>query len=249
MLSRLEMKLGSEEQLSYHMSSRFHGFLMEQISSEYAESLHRSQLHPYTQHLEKRGADWYWIVSCLSREAAKHILCDGLEKTEDIVLHNLNGSIRILQKTYEEYPLEALAEMFYQEQCSRYLHVHFISPTAFKQNGRYLFFPDIRCIYQSLMNKYDAAVHDEGMADEETLQYLCENTQMVQYDLKSVNYHLEGVRIPSYIGNITLKVKGAQTMVNFAHALFSFGEYSGVGIKTALGMGAIKIDKEKRGKE
>ena len=33
---------------------------------------------------------------------------------------------------------------------------------------------------------------------------------------------------------------GTKTMTNFANMLFEFGEYSGVGIKTALGMGCIK---------
>ena len=36
-------------------------------------------------------------------------------------------------------------------------------------------------------------------------------------------------------------------MVNFANLLFRFGTYSGVGIKTALGMGAIGIGKERGG--
>lgn len=246
MLIRLEMKLDTDGNLSYQMASRFHGFLMEQISPEYAELMHQSQLHPYTQHLEKRKSSWYWIINCLSQESFQYILQDGLEMLEEITLYNLENPIKILQKVYEEYSLEKLAELFYKGQCSRYLQIHFISPTAFKQNGRYLFFPDIRCIYQSLMNKYDAVVGDEGMKDEETLAYLCDNTQMVWYDLKSVSYHLEGVKIPSYIGKITLKIKGAQTMVNFAHALFQFGEYSGVGIKTSLGMGAIKLEKREK---
>ena len=37
-------------------------------------------------------------------------------------------------------------------------------------------------------------------------------------------------------------------MADFANLLFRFGTYSGVGIKTALGMGAIKL-MEKGGKK
>lgn len=91
------------------------------------------------------------------------------------------------------------------------------------------------------MKKYDAAVKEDIMVDEETLEQLCENAQIVKYDLKSVNFPLESVRIPSFIGKITIKMNGTQTMANFAKMLFEFGTYSGVGIKTSIGMGCIKL--------
>ena len=37
---------------------------------------------------------------------------------------------------------------------------------------------------------------------------------------------------------------GTSTMVNFANMLFRFGTYSGIGIKTSLGMGSFKILKD-----
>lgn len=70
----------------------------------------------------------------------------------------------------------------------------------------------------------------------------------MRYDLKSTTFSLEGVKIPSFIGKITIKITGTQTMANFAHMLFEFGEYAGVGIKTALGMGYVKMLKERRRK-
>ena len=65
------------------------------------------------------------------------------------------------------------------------------------------------------------------------------------YDLKSTWFHLEGVRIPAFIRKITIKISKTQTMANFAGLLFQFGTYSGVGIKAALGMGAVRLT-EKR---
>lgn len=52
---KLELKLKSQEELSYQMASLFHGALMELLPQEYGDYLHLSQLHPYTQHLEYRG--------------------------------------------------------------------------------------------------------------------------------------------------------------------------------------------------
>ena len=83
------------------------------------------------------------------------------------------------------------------------------------------------------------------MLDEDALEQLCENTQIVRYDLKSVNFSLEGVRIPAFIGKITIKINGTKTMADFANMLLEFGTYAGVGIKTALGMGFIRQIEER----
>lgn len=52
MLAKLELKLKAEQEITYPMASLFHGALIEMLPEEYAEYLHLSQLHPYTQHLE-----------------------------------------------------------------------------------------------------------------------------------------------------------------------------------------------------
>lgn len=248
MLARLEMQLRSEEAITYQMATLFHGALMELLPTEYADYLHISQLHPYTQHLEYKDNTWYWVVCCLNKEAVQIIIQQSLMPVQEIEIKNRKQHIQIVQKTYREMSYKELMERFYSEDASRYIQLHFISPTAFKQRGRYVFYPDIRCLYQSLMNKYDAAVRDEGMTDEDTLEQLCEYTQIVKYDLKSVPFAVEGVRIPAFIGKLTLKVKGTQTMANFAHLLCQFGTFAGVGIKASLGMGCIKILEERGNK-
>lgn len=178
----------------------------------------------------------------------KIIIHDTLMKVDSIFIKNRNTTVEIVEKNYSELTYKALMDSFYDNECGRYIHIQFISPTAFKRDGRYVFYPDIRCIFQSLMKKYDAAVRDEGMVDEDTLEQLCENAQITGYDLKSVNFALEGVKIPSFIGKITIRMNGTATMANFANMLFRFGTYSGVGIKTALGMGSIKMLQDERRK-
>lgn len=240
MLGKLELKLKSQEELSYQMASLFHGALMELLPQEYGDYLHLSQLHPYTQHLEYRGENWYWIVCALNKEAVQTILYQTLFQLESITIKKKSQKIEIVQRNFSEITYQELMNHFYESDSSPYIQLHFMTPTAFKQKGRYLFYPDIRCIFQSLMNKYDSAVRDEIMADEDTLEQLYESSQIIRYDLKSVSFELEGIKIPAFIGKITIKMYGTKTMTNFANILFEFGEYSGVGIKTALGMGCIK---------
>ena len=84
MLGKLELKLKSKDKLEYQMSSLFHGALMEVLPEKYADYLHTSQLHPYTQHLEFREGEWYWIICCLNKEAIKIIIQDTLWNIENI---------------------------------------------------------------------------------------------------------------------------------------------------------------------
>lgn len=40
---------------------------------------------------------------------------------------------------------------------------------------------------------------------------------------------------------MTLVCHGSQTLTNYVAVLLKFAEYSGVGVKTSMGMGAIKL--------
>lgn len=244
MLTRLKMKLSCPEKLCPQMASLFHGALMELMPPEYAQWLHQPELHPYAQYLENIDGEWYWTVNCLTQEMSERLIKNILQNIEKLEIKKKNLEIQITQKEYQEVTEEQLADAFYGETQSRYMQIRFKTPTAFKQNGIYVFYPDIRCIYQSLMRKYDMVSGDQEMYDADTLRYLTENSKIISYHLKSVNFYLEGIKIPSYIGTVTIKLSGTQTMANFSNLLFQFGTYSGVGIKTSLGMGAIEILKK-----
>lgn len=245
MLAKLELKINDNNMLSYQMASVFHGALMEMISSQYAEKLHESKLHPYSQHLEKENGEWYWVICTLNEEAKNEIIDEALLKTTSIHLSKKDIELEVVGKTYTERSDKEVARAFYERQSGRYIQIQFLTATAFKINGKYINYPDIRSVYSNLMNKYDASNETEYVNDEETLEELINNTEISRYELRSTLFSMEGVRIPAFIGNITLKIKGSQTMCNFARMLFEFGEYSGVGIKTALGMGAIAVSEER----
>lgn len=239
MFAKLELELKSEEQISYQMSSLFHGVLMEQIDTEYADRLHESELHPFTSHLEYKNNKWYWIITVLNKEAFDQIIT-RFSNLESIRLEKKKMDVRIVQRNLIKKENEELANKFYNAECSKYIDIQIVTPMSFKQKGSYIFFPDIRLIYQSLMNKYDM-VSDGQMHDEDLLEYLIEHTRIINYDIRSMNFSMEGIRVPGFIGKVTFKLSGPQTIVNFGNVLFEVGEFSGIGIKTAIGMGAVKI--------
>ena len=241
MLAEFKMKLDTDQELSVQKSSLFHGALMELLTPEYTDYLHESRLHPYAQHLERKDGEWYWVVSTLNTEAKEQIIDHTLAELQKVKIDKIQAEVTIAETECRTLAYKDLARQFYMTDSSRYINLHFCTPVSFKQKGRYLIYPDIRCIYQSLMSKYDAATSPGSMLDEETLEQLCEDTKIIQYDLKSTSFALEGVRIPSFIGRMKIKLDGTQTLANFANMLFEFGTFSGVGVKNSLGMGAFHI--------
>lgn len=241
MFAKLELKLTGENEISYQMASTFHGALMELLTEEYGEELHESRLHPYTQHLERRQDGWYWIVTALDDRAADEILQRALFPLSQLWIRQHDAHFTIEKKNYFELSEKELARAFYEGENNRYISLRFLTPTAFKQNGRYLNYPDLRCFFGNLMNKYDACMPGESMKDEDTLETLVQSTVVSRYHLRSATFSLEGVRIPAFMGEMTLRVAGTQTMANFANMLAQFAAYAGIGIKTALGMGAVEV--------
>lgn len=246
-MAKLELHIESDGELAFQMSSLFHGVLMELLPENYAEYLHQSRLHPFSQHLEKRQEKWYWIICCLNGAARDIIINKTLWNLKQFSLKRQQQKIEILDKKYAECTYKELMDSFYREENNRYIQVRFCSPTAFKSQGQYVFYPDLKYIFQSLMNRYDAALEEAAMRDQETLEQICNYARIIRYDLRSVSFPLEGVKIPAFMGEITIKMNGTQTMANFARMLFLFGTYAGVGIKTSLGMGSIQIIQRKGG--
>lgn len=245
MICRLEILLKTEDKLSYQMGTAFHGALMELISEETADILHTSQLHPYSQYLERRDDGWYWVITTLSRELSKQIIYDGILSCEGMKLKKTGIKVGFYEKQLCEVSMETLSERMYSENVPQYINLEFITPASFKQDGRYLFYPDIRAMYISLLNKYGAAQPEQNVRDEDLLEELVRNTRISRYNLRSVLYHVESGKVPSFIGTLSLRLSGTQTIKSFADFLFHLGEYSGIGIKGGLGMGGMRIsDKE-----
>ena len=67
---------------------------------------------------------------------------------------------------------KTLLDEVYDKKCSRYFEVYFLTPTAFKHDGNYIFYPDLSLIYGSLMRKYSAFSQQMTMEDKDTLEEL-----------------------------------------------------------------------------
>lgn len=242
MLAELRMKLQTDDPaFGYYQSSNLQGVLMEKMESGYAEEMHQSALKPYSQYIVGRDIK-EWVIHTLTQEAYEKIICPMLEEAfTEFTIEKKKIDVTIRSKELKTVDSRELLDEFYSDACDRYLHLEFLTPTSFKSGGVYINMPDMRYIYQSLMNKYSAVSDGMDMYDEETLEQLADHSHIVRYQLRSAMFPLEGVKIPSFMGSMDIKISGTETMAKYARLLARFGEYSGVGIKAAIGMGGLRM--------
>lgn len=245
MLAKLRMTTKADsEEFGYYQSSNLQAVLMDQIDTEYAEILHEHGLNPYTQYLIGKETK-EWVVTTTTKEAYEKIIeCMMNPKFDKFEIKKKSINVDILDKQVVVINKRDLTEEFYEKKADRFIKIELLTPTAFRSAGKYVNYPTLRLFYQSLMNKYSASADNIEMFDEETLEQLIKESEIVSYKLHSTAFPLEGVRIPSFKGSFTIKVTGSETMARYVRLLARFGEFSGLGIKASMGMGAMIYKEE-----
>ena len=241
MLARLLLLLDAK--LNFRQTSRLHGVIMERIDPSYAAYLHQESLHPYSQYVlpADKGNTW-WVIQTLSEEAYKNIICQILGGENSFILgHNDHIEVKILDRRVETLSKRELVQDFYNLPSKKIFSLQFITPTAFRQRKRYIILPDMRLMCQSLMMKYSLGSDAVDMMDEEALTQIADGSFITRHNLRSLLFPVEGQTLPGFVGNVTFRLNGTETMARYLRLLLSFGEFSGVGIKTSMGMGAIKV--------
>ena len=247
MLTRLSMKLTplAGEAPDWRHGSRLQGALLERIDPAYGDYLHRQGLHPYSQYVETTSQGPVWRLNTIGEEARREII-EPLLGGEDTFELDTGAKFIVADRSIKEVSRSSLVASFYEDNAPRSYTVAFLTPTAFRQNRRYSLWPDSRLICQSLMLKYGAATGDAGMTDDETLEELAAHTFVTRYRLRSLVFPLEGTVIPGFVGEATFRSDGTETMTRYLRLLLTFGEFSGVGIRGAMGMGAIRVRDKSR---
>lgn len=248
MLAKLILTLEntSEKPISIHMSSIFQGMLMEFLEEDTCDWLHMQKRHPYSQFIryDKNRIDW--TICTFTKKAYQRILIPIIKSSiEQLFSTRHEISFHIKNRELITISQQEFLETNYFKSYTKTFTIEFLTPTSFKSNGQYKNYPTVRWIFQSLMNKYDED-SEHQLFDAEVLQLIEEQVTITQYKLKSTNFQLEGTKIPSFIGSVKLYVNSNQSIVNLINYLLKYGEFSGIGIKSAMGMGAIRIENRER---
>ncbi|MDR0950165.1 MAG: CRISPR-associated endoribonuclease Cas6 [Candidatus Ancillula sp.] len=236
------------------------GVLMEEIAkqengADIVNTLHGLTFNPYSQYLyiDKNTGSINWVVNSLTDEADNFILKPLLnENFKEFYVKAISKKFVIENKEIKELLMSELTKNFYQEDSAGVFEIQFLTPTSFRQNNKYQFQFDFRLFWQSLVMKYGFIFEQNKEPEVGLLDELAKYSHMLSYSLHSYYYNVGGynpktkqsAKIPGFIGRIKIKVTGAQTLKNYAAMLLRFSEFCGIGIKTSMGMGGVKVNNE-----
>ncbi|MDR1448068.1 MAG: CRISPR-associated endoribonuclease Cas6 [Candidatus Ancillula sp.] len=223
------------------LSPYFQGVLMEVISSEYACLLHQNSINPYTLRLFKNNSQIVWQIVTFSDESYNKIILPILKDNfSSFYLKYLKTNVVIDKKTIIKISLEEISNVLYKTDIVDVYTVDFLTPTAFRSQGQYVFYPNVRLIMQSLIMKYGYLVDGEKDVEKGLLTQLETNVNIIGYNINSRYMPLGQKKIPAFVGSVTFKITGTDFLKNYFAMLLEFGQYSGVGIKTSMGMGMFR---------
>ena len=241
MITQTIIRFKNDTPLDHNMSSLMQGLIMEKVSPSFADKEHISAIRSYSQYLIKQDETWSWIINTLTDEAKENIT-DKFSSQDILFLKSKNIHIAIEDIIFKNTSFNELFENNYylEKRLPPYVNLTFITPTAFKSGGVYINYPTERLLLASMINKYNALSDVTKLGDDDLAEKISESVRISNYNLRSTYFHLEGVRIPAFLGQVTLKIRGGTNMISSVHMLTEFAQYSGIGIKSAIGMGAVK---------
>jgi CRISPR-associated endoribonuclease Cas6 len=221
---------------------QFYGMLLQLVNPDYAEMIHQDGISPINQYVI-RGKDAHtitWTINLLGDQACEQI-APIIEKADDFMLHKNNSKLTIKEMNVTVIPndntLLAKAHEFIdcQKPC-----LNFLTPTSFKKDGVYQIFPSVENIILNLVHRWNSYSEAFLFDDMDAINSLIDGIKIAGYDLHSSYYKMKGIQIPAFQGELRFTKRLSIPIAELFNLLLLFSEYSGVGIKTSLGMGAVR---------
>lgn len=247
MLRLVEIPLTAPEGVRLHsnMGSLFHGSLMELVPPETADMLHTMELRPYSQYVywDKERQQEFWRIGTLNDWAYSQLIPPLKEQPRlELKQKEIPVELGELRLVKEADPQQMVSEAVQKEKVPLSIHWQTHSVMSFKQDGRYVILPDAQLLVQNLLRRWNVFFPEVKLEAPDLAEQMARHCRLSQYQLRSQLYGVNGARIYGCTGEMTYQVFGYDMLKRLHGLLAAFAEFSGVGIKTALGMGAVETD-------
>ena len=250
MLRLLEMKIASDEfELHSSMGAVLHGVLMEMLPNDAVRLLHEDGLRPFSQYVFRphKSEDWYWRIGLLD-DYFGQMIHEILEKrfcaNRSIYLKNKRASVSLESfSVVNDTSYGDLVDFVYRaEQAPGRAELRFNTVASFKHDGRYMIFPDMAMIFKSLLNRWNHYSAEIKLKEENLGERLAELANITSYNLQTRYFGIENSNIKGFWGKVGINLHGNDMARRIIAVLLLFAQFSGIGVKTALGMGGIDVN-------
>lgn len=221
-MKQYKFKIDYEGKYFYSWGYALYSAFLEQLEVKNAKDIHEGLY--FNQYITPEK----WIIN----------LETDYDFNDTYFLHKYNTHIRLLDQHIENITEQELADKYLvNEPYKKRIRLYFETPTTFKQAGEYVLYPTTDLIMQSLTNKWN------DFADRFVLEDMVwDNCKISRYNLRSALYHLKGAKIQGFTGYVDILFWGSESMIRLGNLICGFAKYSGIGIKTTLGMGGTRVE-------
>lgn len=239
MLTQINMEIEGQD-LNYNMGSLFHGYLMSKIDTAFAEYFHYNSTRPYTSSVFKdyKTNKYFWRITTYNKKAYDMIMTSFIEDMpKEIYLEHRDMYVKVKNSEIKKDSFENL--LINSNQVKR---IRLLTPSSFKSQGVTHIFPNASTFLNGVISKINEHSETIKFEDEYIVEQILQNAYIKDYNLRTALFNLESIKIKGFIGSIDLSLKGDKTLLELLRFLIAVSEYTGFGIKTSLGMGAIKVE-------
>lgn len=244
MLYRIEIPISVSQPVPFSSSwgSLFHAAFLELLPSSVVGQLHQQSLKPWSQYLYKEKEEIVWVVTALNDDMGvllETVLLNHLPQSWVLRQKNVQVTLKNEAKI-ETKTVQQISEYHFctEQLCRRYL-LRFVTPTTFKTEGSHVLFPTTDLLMNSLLQRWDAFSDDLSIGDDSVREHLKTHVQIRNYRLSSASFSVDNAWIKGFQGTLDLYISGPDALVRLAGLLLEYARFSGVGVKTALGMGGV----------
>ena len=243
MIRRVEIHLQTAEQQRIYPNFAYalYGELCARMEPALADTLHLCEITPLRQHLRRgeQPGQYVWVLDLFDQTAS---LVGLLQSLSVIHLDCCPAPLEVVEcRVLQPVSAVDLLHSSQSQPTSSLFSISFETPCTFKVAGRYVLFPSEKLIVQSLFQRWNGLM-ECTMQDEEALQMLTAGLTISRYRLHSQEYRIKGQRINGFSGSVEIFARLSPPMQELWKLLLEFAPYGGIGIKTALGMGAVTTE-------
>lgn len=243
----IELSVPSGIQINQAAGSLFHGVLMENIDSDYADFLHSQSVRPYSQYLRfnAKSHTLHWRITALNAQASHELLQPLIELPGHIYLRHKHLQLDIkAQHLSDKLTYKQMAQKYFYDSTSvkGIVKYTFLTSAGFKSSGEYLIFPAPPLIFNSLLRRFNAFSQTDFLDRKGIAGTLEREVEIADYNLHYSPFSVEGRKIPAFKGSYSLKISKNLMARRIITMLSEYATYCGIGIKTSLGMGAVKVE-------
>ena len=239
---RLMLEADRECAPSQEWAYRMYASLLNALPDSFAKGLHENEMTPISQFLTCGEDRCVWTVNLLGDYCEK-VVAPILEEKQSYSVgnHHKANQAEMLVLAGEKESIKDVEELLALAVNDSASHkLSFQTATAFKSQGSYINLPTNRLILNNLVKKWNGCISNCPIEIENgALEALSGELNCTHFSLHDCSYNLKGNTIGGFAGEMIFENRANGFHREILNALLYFSDYSGIGIKTTLGMGGV----------